>query len=185
MNKCYQPFYYSDDGTNIEYGSMPEELHENMAFPTRSDCEAWLEDNEYDPHEWAIVEKDEDSIAGLILVDWAGYFLDGSSSVSAYNSGQELDRAQERLFKSIENRIGDKDRIYFNNPLRLYEDKRNILENHGYNPDLSDEDRQDVAVVASVDREHAYDEDGTVYPLGDIVDLDDIEGLTDSVLYDC
>ena len=184
--KVYQPYLAINNVSGLVcYGGMPEELQEFMAFPSRSDCKEWLERNDYDPDDYIFVETDEERIDGLMLVDGYGDFLDGTGSVSAYNSGMELDRMQERLFKTIENRIGDRDRIYLNHPLRLWEDKRNILENHGYNPDLSDEDRQDVAVVASVDREHAYDEDGTVYPLGDIVDLDDIEELIDSVLYDC
>ena len=42
-------------------------------------------------------------------------------------------------------------------------------------------DTRERSLVA-VDLEHAYDEDGTVYPLWDIVDLDDIDTLIDSLL---
>jgi len=183
--KVYQPYAYYDDGTNIEHGGMPEELQEFMAFPSRTDCKEWLEQNDYDPDDYSFVEVDEERIVGLILVDGYGDFVDGTGSVSAFNSGNELDRAQEKLFKAIENRIGDKECIYFNNPVTLYESKHDVLENRGYVPELTDDIRQQYPYIIGVNQEHAYDEDGTVYPISDIVDLDDIEMLYDAVVYDC
>lgn len=182
MEKCYQPIYYHDDGTNFEYCGMPVELAENMAFPTREDCEEWLDDNGYDPGDYAIIETDQNNIADLILVDWDGNFLDGTSSVSSYNTGLELDRLQGQLKDLIQMRMSDgRERVYINR-LTLYEDRHDILENHGYNPDLTDDERHERVVIVAVDLEHAYDEDGTVYPLWDIVDPDDIDMLIDGLL---
>ena len=182
MEKCYQPIYYHDDGTNLEYCGMPEELAENMAFPTRDDCERWLGDNDYDPGDYAVIETDRNNIEDLILVGWDGNFLDGTSSVSCFNTGLELDRLQGQLKDLIQMRMSDgRERVYID-AVTLYENRHDILENHGYNPDLTDDERHERAVIVAVDLEHAYDEDGTVYPLWDIVDLDDIELLIDWLL---
>ena len=182
--KVYQPYFYSDDGTNLTYGDMPEELHENMAFPSRSDCEEWLDMNDYEPGDYAIIETDEEKIEGLVLLDGYGDFLDGTGSLSAYNSGQELDRAQERLFKAIKEKDPTGLGITFKTTVVLYESKHDILENHGLDPDLTDEERHGQVEIHSVDLDYAYDVDGTRYPIGDIVDLDDIDLLYDCVVYD-
>lgn len=113
---------------------------------------------------------------------WDGNFLDGTSSVSCYNIGLEVDRLQGQLNNLIQMRMSDgRERVYIN-PVTLYEDKHDILENHGYNPDLTDDERHERVVIVAVDLEHAYDEDGTVYPLWDIVDPDDIDLLIDGLL---
>ena len=88
----YQPFAYYDDGTNILYGSMPEELFSFMVFRTREDCEFWLKDNRYDPGDFAITEYHDDDIEKPTFIDRYGYFEDGTSSVGAYNTFSSASR---------------------------------------------------------------------------------------------
>ena len=178
MEKCYQPFYYFDDGTNVQHGEMPEELRSFMAFPTREDCERWLDDNGYDPRDYAIMETEQDDIDDLVLVDGDGYFLDGTCSVSAYDTNEELDRVQGLLEQEIAQKLNGKDRLYFTRPALLYENKNDLME---YDPQMSDEERHIRAEIESVNTEYAYDTDGTVYRIWNIVDFDDIENLRYSV----
>ena len=70
--KYYQPLRYSDDGTNIDYGNMPEELHSFDAFRTESDCREWLENNGYEPGEFVIVQYKNDDIEDVRLLDSDG-----------------------------------------------------------------------------------------------------------------
>lgn len=68
----YQPVRYSDDGTFINYGSIPEELHSFEAFRTRDECEKWLENNGYEPNEYAFIKYCNDDIEGVTLLDEDG-----------------------------------------------------------------------------------------------------------------
>lgn len=75
MNKTktyYQPCAYYDDGTNIEYGSTPEELMSFQAFATREDCEEWLDNNGYDHTDFAIIEYHDDDIEDVTIIDADG-----------------------------------------------------------------------------------------------------------------
>lgn len=75
MNKTktyYQPCRYSDDGTNIEYGNIPEELYSFQAFETEEDCKNWLENNGYNPSEYAIIAYHDDDIEGVTLINEYG-----------------------------------------------------------------------------------------------------------------
>lgn len=69
---CYQPIAYFDDGTNIEWGDIPEELYSFQAFRTREECEEWLEDNGYNPGDFAIREYHGDDIEECTLIDADG-----------------------------------------------------------------------------------------------------------------
>ena len=71
----FQPLRYSDDGTNIDYGNMPEELHSFDAFRTESDCREWLENNGYEPGDFVIVQYKNDDIEDVRLLDYAGYVV--------------------------------------------------------------------------------------------------------------
>lgn len=69
--KLYQPVRHTDDGTNIEYGDMPEELSSFHAFLSRAACIIWLRDFGYDPDDFAILEYDEGDIEEPIIIeDW-------------------------------------------------------------------------------------------------------------------
>lgn len=70
--KYYQPQRYTDDGTNIDYGNMPDELHSFDAFQTIADCRSWLQKNGYEPDEFAIVEYKNDDIEDVRLLDENG-----------------------------------------------------------------------------------------------------------------
>lgn len=65
----YQPEYYSDDSTNIEYGGLPEGLFSFQAFPTREECEEWLKNNDYWPGDFVIHEYHDDDIEDVSLID--------------------------------------------------------------------------------------------------------------------
>lgn len=68
-HKCYQPVAYSDDGTNIEYGNMPDGLFSFQAFRAREDCRQWLADRGFDPSNFAILEYDESDIEDLTIIE--------------------------------------------------------------------------------------------------------------------
>ena len=68
----YQPQAYCNDGTNINYGSLPEELFSFEAFLTREECEEWLKDNGYEPVDFFINEYHDDDIMDVTLIDRNG-----------------------------------------------------------------------------------------------------------------
>ena len=70
--KYYQPIAYFDDGTNIEWGDIPEELFSFQAFISREACEQWLEDNGYEPGDFDIAEYEGDDIEEVTLLDGDG-----------------------------------------------------------------------------------------------------------------
>lgn len=65
----YQPQAYYDDGTNINYGAIPEELSSFEAFPTKEECEAWLRIHNYNPVDFCIYEYQDDDIEDVTLID--------------------------------------------------------------------------------------------------------------------
>lgn len=170
----YQPERYYDDGTNIEWGDIPEELASFMAFPTREDCKAWLEDNDYDPDDFAIIEYHDDDIEDVTLIDADGYFLDGTGSVGAYNTEKDLDDSLERLQARIQEAQKFLDRRCISiDPTTLYEDDATL--------GGTDYDRRPT--ICSLDDENAYDTMGNSYPLGNITDCDDFEMLEDAISF--
>lgn len=68
----YQPIAYFDDGTNIEWGDIPEGLFSFQAFISREACEQWLEDNGYEPGDFDIAEYHDDDIEEVTLLDGDG-----------------------------------------------------------------------------------------------------------------
>lgn len=77
MKTYYQPEWYFDDGTNIEYGGIPDELFSFQAFESREDCENWLIEHGYDPDDFVIHEyHDDDDIEGVTIIDSCGNVLD-------------------------------------------------------------------------------------------------------------
>jgi len=65
----FQPDRYVDDGTNVDYLGMPEELFSFQAFRTEEECRQWLINHDYNPGDWAIHEYCNDDIEGVTLID--------------------------------------------------------------------------------------------------------------------
>lgn len=65
----YQPEAYNDDGTNIDYGELPEGLFSFQAFPTRKECEEWLMENGYNAADFVIHEYHDNDIEDVTLID--------------------------------------------------------------------------------------------------------------------
>ncbi len=65
----YQPQYYNDDGTNIEYGNIPKELFSFQVFSSREKCEKWLEEHGYVPGNFAIIRYSNDDIEDYEIVE--------------------------------------------------------------------------------------------------------------------
>lgn len=79
MNKTktyYQPFAYYDDGTNVEWGDIPDELMSFQAFATREECEEWLENNGYDSGDFNIREYHDEDIEGVTIIDEYGDIIE-------------------------------------------------------------------------------------------------------------
>ena len=72
-NFCYfQPERYSDDGTNIDYQGLPEELFSFQAFRSEDECREWLENNGYNPGDFCIHEYCNDDIEEVSIIDADG-----------------------------------------------------------------------------------------------------------------
>ena len=68
----YQPEWYHDDGTNIDYGGTPDELASFQAFRTEEECREWLINNDYNPDDFSINEYSDDDIEGVTIIDEYG-----------------------------------------------------------------------------------------------------------------
>ena len=68
----YQPERYIDDGTNIEYAGIPEELFSFQAFRSEEDCKEWLETVGYNPEDFVIHEYHDDDIEDVVILDECG-----------------------------------------------------------------------------------------------------------------
>ena len=64
----YQPEWYHDDGTNIDYGGIPDELFSFQAFSSREACKKWLKDNGYDAGDFVIHEYHDDDIEDVTII---------------------------------------------------------------------------------------------------------------------
>lgn len=174
----YQPFAYSDDGTNITYGSLPEELYSFMAFLTREDCEDWLADNGYDPGDFAIIEYHDDDIEDVTLLDAYGSFIDGTGSVSCYNTEKDLDEGYDKLYGLLKKaKDGGKDIIDIT-PCTLYEDGETLCSNGHHYTDFPDE----RPTIVQIDTVCIYTDRGEGFPLENITDCDDYDMLYDAVV---
>lgn len=62
--KVYQPYPYYDDGINMGWGELPEQLQCDhfKCFKSKEDCIEWLKDNDYNPEDFNIVEYDFDEV---------------------------------------------------------------------------------------------------------------------------
>lgn len=70
--KYYQPHWYKDDGTNIEYGDIPDELYSFQAFVSPEACREWLWQHDYNDEDFTIDEYENDEIEGVIIIDEYG-----------------------------------------------------------------------------------------------------------------
>lgn len=68
----YQPDRYYDDGTNVEYLGIPEDLFSFQAFRSEEECIAWLENNGYEPGDFTIHEYSDDDIEDVVIIDEYG-----------------------------------------------------------------------------------------------------------------
>jgi hypothetical protein len=68
----YQPKWYKDDGTNIEYGGLPDELYSFQVFKTREGACNWLIQHGYDPDNFNIAEYHNDDIEEPTFIDEYG-----------------------------------------------------------------------------------------------------------------
>lgn len=73
FNKTYyQPIAYFDDGTNIQYGDVPEELWDFQVFKDKETAIDWLWQHGYDADEWIIEEYHDDDIEEPTFIDEYG-----------------------------------------------------------------------------------------------------------------
>lgn len=70
--KYFQPEWYHDDDTNIDYGGMPDGLWSFQAFPTEEECRQWLINHDYEPGDFVIHEYCNDDIEDVTLIDSDG-----------------------------------------------------------------------------------------------------------------
>jgi hypothetical protein len=70
--KYYQPHWYKDDGTNIEYGDIPDELYSFQAFVSPEACREWLWQHDYNDEDFTIDEYENDEIEGVTIIDEYG-----------------------------------------------------------------------------------------------------------------
>ena len=68
----YQPEWYHDDGTSIDYGGTPDELFSFQAFRTEEECRDWLINHGYNPGDFVIHEYCDDEIEDVTLIDANG-----------------------------------------------------------------------------------------------------------------
>ena len=68
----YQPEWYHDDGTSIDYGGTPDELFSFQAFRTEEECRDWLINHDYNPGDFVIHEYCDDEIEAVTLIDANG-----------------------------------------------------------------------------------------------------------------
>lgn len=139
----YQPQAYYDDGTNINYGAIPEELSSFQVFRTREDCEEWLRNNGYEPGDFVINEYQDDDIEDITLLDSNGENIDRIEDLTDYEIADRLIDTVIWNAGSIENlrslqQDGEsdqeyEDRIYTEAMNKIMEAVREIEEENDYN----------------------------------------------------
>lgn len=164
--KFFQPF---------KDGELPGELMSFMVFPTSEACSHWINENLPDPETWEVKEYDNTDIEDAVLVDRDGTFLyqtvDGACSLSAYNTGKELDAAQEDLLKTVRDALSKtgKTRIELMAPM-LFENEKDL----GGSGD-------GLVFVTAIDAENIQSYERS-FPLRNVTDFDDIDCLKNAVL---
>lgn len=79
MNKTktyYQPEWHKDDGTNLEWGDIPDELMSFQAFADKETCREWLWQHDYDDEDFAIIEYHDEDIEGVTIIDEYGDIIE-------------------------------------------------------------------------------------------------------------
>ena len=72
----YQPCDYSDNGTDIRWGEIPEGLFSFQVFLTQNEAEMWLEEHGYDVERFAILEYHDDDIEDATVIDRYGDIIE-------------------------------------------------------------------------------------------------------------
>lgn len=72
MKTYYQPIEYFDDGVNIGWGDIPDELASFIAFASKEDAEYWLKEHGYEPGDFNIAEYHDDDIEDVVIIDGDG-----------------------------------------------------------------------------------------------------------------
>lgn len=67
----FQPYLYSDDGTNIDY-DIPSELNSFDVFQTADEAGDFMIENEYPDGTFFIAEFDDDEIEEFRMLDRHG-----------------------------------------------------------------------------------------------------------------
>ena len=78
----YQPEWYHDDGTNIEYGGIPDGLWDFQAFLSEDECRRWLINNDYNPSDFVIHEYQNDDIEDVTIINEYGENFDRIEDLS-------------------------------------------------------------------------------------------------------
>ena len=111
MNKTrtyYQPVAYIDDGTNIEWGETPDELHSFQAFASMDDCRQWLENNGYDPACYSIREYHDDDIEDVTIIDGDGDIVEVNGTgenAGGLRKSAELNHRLDRLNSDVDRAV--------------------------------------------------------------------------------
>lgn len=155
----YQPERYGDDGTNIEYGGLPDGLYSFQAFPSREVCEDWLRNNGYDPGDFAIHEYEDDDIEGVIIIDEDG------NTIQSAETEEDIDDTYNELCELLGEDIIDIE------PTILYATDKAIYGNGS--------DERYIAIAVSKDE--VYMTDGSILLLEYLQDIDDYNLLIAAV----
>lgn len=162
----YQPEWYGDDGTNIEYGGLPDGLYSFQVFPSREVCEDWLRNNGYDPGDFVIHEYEDDDIEDYILIDEDG------NTIQSAETEEDLDNAYNELVSLI-----PEDGVVFEKPVTLYATDKAIYGEVDLEHPTSDDRYQ----VVKLERDYITLTTGEMRSLDALQDLDDYKTLINAV----
>ena len=101
----FQPEWYHDDGTNIEYGGVPEGMFSFQAFLTPDICKEWLRNNGYNPEDFVIHEYQDDDIEEVTIIDENGEILDRIEDL-------DDDEIADRLVDTVIWNAGSEDNLH-------------------------------------------------------------------------
>lgn len=155
--------------------TLPDPLMSFMVFPTEDDCRKWMDQNLEDPESWTVEQYRNTDIEDAVLLNGDGEFIyemvDGACSLSAYNTGKELDAAQNDLLLTVRDALSKtgKTHIELMEPM-LFENERDL----GGTGD-------GFVYVTAIDAENIHSHEKS-FPLRNVTDFDDIDCLKDAVL---
>ena len=71
----YQPIKYEDDGTNVNWWDIPDELFSFQAFESAIECKLWLKNMGYDPDDYVVFEYHDEDIEDVTIIDEYGELI--------------------------------------------------------------------------------------------------------------